>query len=142
MPLIYSEGYDKALKRLRKEIDEPFKELDCLPFATDAQFNSFDRQDKVICLPDTRVDLLQEIYDWADGQDERCLFWLNGMAGTGKSTIAHTIARKYFEEERLGASFFFSRGGGDVSHASKFLTSIAVQLTDNIPSNPNSNLKP
>ncbi|KAH9204386.1 hypothetical protein DL95DRAFT_471533, partial [Leptodontidium sp. 2 PMI_412] len=134
MPLIYGEGYDKALKRLRKEIDEPLKELDCLPFATDAQFNSFDCQDKVICLPDTRVDLLQEIYDWADGQDERCIFWLNGMAGTGKSTIARTIARKYFEEERLGASFFFSRGGGDVSHAGRFLTSIAVQLADNIPS--------
>jgi hypothetical protein len=56
------------------------------------------------------------------------------MAGTGKSTIARTIARKYFEEERLGASFFFSRGGGDVSHAGKFFTSIAVQLADNIPS--------
>jgi hypothetical protein len=56
------------------------------------------------------------------------------MAGTGKSTIARTIARRYFEEERLGASFFFSRGGGDVSHAGKFLTSIAVQLADNIPS--------
>ncbi|CZR52554.1 related to WD40-repeat protein (notchless protein) [Phialocephala subalpina] len=134
MPLIYGEGYDKALKRLRKEIDEPLKELDCLPFATDAQFNSFDRQDKLICLPDTRVDLLQEIYDWADGQDERCIFWLNGMAGTGKSTIARTVARKYFDEERLGASFFFSRGGGDVSHAGKFFTSIAVQLADNIPS--------
>jgi uncharacterized delta-60 repeat protein len=37
-------------------------------------------------------------------------------------------------EERLGASFFFSRGGGDVSHAGKFFTSIAVQLANSIPS--------
>jgi hypothetical protein len=32
----------------------------------------------------------------------------------------------------LAASFFFSRGGGDVSHAGKFVTSIAVQLAENI----------
>jgi hypothetical protein len=108
--------------------------LDRLPSAAGAAFNSFDRQQDPTCLPDTRVDLLQEICDWADGQDERCIFWLNGLAGTGKSTIARTIARRYCKEERLGASFFFSRGGGDVSHAGKFFTSIAVQLANNIPS--------
>ena len=55
------------------------------------------------------------------------------MAGTGKSTIARTVARKYFEKKRLGASFFFSRGGGDVSHAGKFCTTVAVQLANHIP---------
>jgi hypothetical protein len=71
---------------------------------------------------------------WADGQDERCIFWLSGLAGTGKSTIARTIARKYYEEERLRASFFFSRGGGDASHAGRFFTSIAVHLASKSPS--------
>jgi len=33
----------------------------------------------------------------------------------------------------LAASFFFSRGGGDVGHADKFVTSIAVQLAHNVP---------
>jgi hypothetical protein len=79
------------------------------------------------------VDLLQEIYNWADGQDRRCIFWLSGLAGTGKSTIARTVARRYFDQNRLGASFFFSRGGGDVSHAGKFCTSFATQLARNIP---------
>jgi hypothetical protein len=55
------------------------------------------------------------------------------MAGTGKSTIARTIARKYYELKRLGASFFFSRGGGDLGHAGKFFTTIAMQLADNSP---------
>jgi hypothetical protein len=54
---------------------------------------------------------------------------LNGLAGTGKSTIARTVARKYSENGQLGASFFFSRGGGDVGHAEKFFTTIAVQLS-------------
>jgi hypothetical protein len=104
------------------------------PFATDAPFNSFSKQHAPICLPDTRVDLLREIFDWADGQDERCIFWLNGLAGTGKSTIARTVARTYFDQKHLGASFFFSRGGGDVSHAGKFVTSIAVQFANSVPS--------
>jgi hypothetical protein len=80
----------------------------------------------------TSIHILQglnkQITAWADEGDEKCIFWLNGMAGTGKSTIAHTIACKYHNENHLGASFFFSRGRGDVSHAGKFFTSIAVQL--------------
>lgn len=50
------------------------------------------------------------------------------MAGTGKSTIARTVARQYYERGCLGASFFFSRDRADVSHAGMFFTSIAVQL--------------
>ncbi|OCK72916.1 hypothetical protein K432DRAFT_314325, partial [Lepidopterella palustris CBS 459.81] len=102
-----------------------------LPYAVDAPFNAYHKQHEPICLPDTRVDLLQEIYTWANGHDERFIFWLNGLAGTGKSTIARTVARKYFENDQLGASFFFSRGGGDVGHASKFFTTMAVQLAKN-----------
>jgi hypothetical protein len=104
-----------------------------LPYAADAPFNSFAKQHEPVCLPDTRVDLLDEIYTWADGPDERCIFWLSGLAGTGKSTIARTVARKYYDGQGLAASFFFSRGGGDVGHAGKFVTSIAVQLAHSVP---------
>jgi hypothetical protein len=55
------------------------------------------------------------------------------MAGTGKSTIAQTIARACYEKSRLGASFFFSRSGGDAGNASKFITTIALQLAVHIP---------
>jgi len=47
------------------------------------------------------------------------------MTGTGKSTIARTIAREFDNQKRLGASFFFSRGTEDQSHAGKFPTTIA-----------------
>jgi len=56
------------------------------------------------------------------------MFWLNGMAGTGKSTIARTVAREWARKKRLGASFFFSRGHGDLARASKFFTTLAHQL--------------
>ncbi|CAG8982452.1 hypothetical protein HYALB_00014077, partial [Hymenoscyphus albidus] len=147
MPLLYGEGEVKAFQRLREAIDKPLKALTSslgskkdllrqLPYADEAPFNTYHRQHEPACLHNTRVSVLQEIYDWADGkdrQDERCIFWLNGLAGTGKSTISRTIARRYSEQKRLGASFFFSRGGGDVSHAGMFFTSLAVQLSINVP---------
>jgi len=105
-----------------------------LPYARDAPFNSYTKQHDPTCLKNTRVEVLREIYEWADGRDERCIFWLSGLAGTGKSTIARTVARTYFDQNSLGASFFFSRGGGDISHAGKFVTSIALQLASSIPS--------
>jgi hypothetical protein len=111
--------------------------LSRLPFATHVPFNSYERQHEPACLPDTRVDLLQEIYDWADGQDgqdQRCIFWLSGLAGTGKSTISHTVACRFNGQNRLGASFFFSKGGGDVSHAGMFFTTLAGQLAFTVPS--------
>ena len=111
----------------------PDSPLNHLPYAVDAPFDSYHRQHELTCLKNTRVDVLRQIFDWADGQDERCIFWVNGLAGTGKSTIARTVACEYSERKRLGASFFFSRGGGDVSHAGKFFTSIAVQLANNAP---------
>ncbi|KAG9229947.1 hypothetical protein BJ875DRAFT_173440 [Amylocarpus encephaloides] len=54
--------------------ENPLKDL---PFATNAPFNSSSHQHEPARLPDTRVDLLQGIYDWDDGahrQDERCIF--------------------------------------------------------------------
>jgi hypothetical protein len=43
------------------------------------------------------------------------------------------VAAQYHAKSRLAASFFFSRAGGDVSHAGKFITSIAFQLASSIP---------
>jgi hypothetical protein len=101
-----------------------------LLYATDAPFHAAKWQHEPTCLPDTRIHLQQQIHDWIDGNDGHTIFWLNGLAGTGKSTIARTIAHNCFQQGRLGASFFFSKGGGDISHASKFFTTIAAQLSE------------
>ncbi len=103
--------------------------LEKLPTSAAAPFNCYDRRHDSDCIPNTRVDLLREIREWADGGDKRPIYWLRGLAGTGKSTIARTIAQYYYKRRRLAASFFFSRDiGGDVRHARKFFTSIAAQL--------------
>jgi hypothetical protein len=63
-------------------------------------------------------------------EEKSCIFWLSGWPGTGKSAIARTTARKFDEQGCLAASFFFSRGGGDSSHAGLFVTSIVRQLAE------------
>ena len=55
------------------------------------------------------------------------------MAGTGKSTIARIIAHKFHQLNSLGASFFFSRGAGDLGRAVSFVGTLAHQLTDALP---------
>ena len=44
------------------------------------------------------------------------------------------MAQRFLDQKRLGASFFFSKGGGDVSNARKFFTSLSVQLAFSVPS--------
>jgi hypothetical protein len=54
------------------------------------------------------------------------------MAGTGKSTISRTVAQSFADKGQLGASFFFKRGKGDRGNATRFFTTIAVQLATKV----------
>ena len=60
--------------------------------------------------------------------DKPPVYWLNGLAGTGKSTIAQTIAERVFAEGQLGASFFCSRDFEDRSNLHIIFPTLAVQL--------------
>jgi len=72
--------------------------------------------------------LLHHIKGWATDQSGKSVFWLNGAAGTGKSTIARTVARAFADQQLLGASFFFKKGEGERGEAKRFFTTIATQL--------------
>jgi hypothetical protein len=133
IPIMYGEE-DHASYRLRRAIEnKEHANLDhyvtMLPYAKEAAFNSLEDQHESVCLNDTRTELLEYISQWIEGDDERCIFWLKGMAGTGKSTVARTVARKYHRVLLVG-SFFFSRGGGNRSKADKFVTTLARQLAN------------
>lgn len=83
------------------------------------------------CLEGTRVDLLGEIRDWIRQVDEPAppIFWLNGMAGTGKSTVAYSVAREAEKDDSLGACFCFSRTeGAELANPKIVFTTLAYQL--------------
>jgi hypothetical protein len=65
---------------------------------------------------------------WATASDSSCVFWLNGLAGTGKSTIARTLCQRLDAQGLLGASFFISRDQSERRDASNIVRSIAHQL--------------
>ncbi|OQE62988.1 hypothetical protein PENNAL_c0253G00080 [Penicillium nalgiovense] len=113
----------------RSEVDFAIMELESYKttFALSLQV------DQTECLPGTRIDLLREIEEWAKSPHGKCIFWLNGMAGTGKSTISQTVASRLQEQQLLGASFFFRRGEEDRATAKKLFPTLTEQLVISIP---------
>ena len=74
-----------------------------------------------------------EIEHWLMGEQEQRIFWLNGLAGTGKSTIAQTFAEMTFADGKLGASFFCSRDFEDRSNLHVIFPTLAFQLANKYP---------
>ena len=85
------------------------------------------------CLKKTRENVLNEIEKWTEDSEMSQIFWLNGLAGTGKSTIAQTVAECLFAGGRLGASFFCSRGVEDRSDLQLIFPTLAFQLAQIYP---------
>ena len=92
-----------------------------------ASFDSWKRKAATPCLPGTRGVLLDRIYEWGDSRDDRAVFWLHGPAGSGKTSIATTVAEKYAKENRLAGSFFFSRDQADCRSVDRVIATIAYQ---------------
>ncbi|KAG8946414.1 hypothetical protein FRC04_011860 [Tulasnella sp. 424] len=112
----------RAAKRLAQTLV-----IDKLPRAQ-ARHDSASRVGANPCFQGTRNSILQEISAWIDDPNAPPIFWLSGMAGIGKSTIAHTIAEQEDKKHRLGASFFFSRDEADRRNPHLVYPTIAFQL--------------
>ncbi|KIJ41240.1 hypothetical protein M422DRAFT_255747, partial [Sphaerobolus stellatus SS14] len=69
----------------------------------------FNRKDHQACMDGTRVSLLGDLLAWATDANSHHVCWLNGLAGTGKTTVTESFCRILARKEMLGASFFCSR---------------------------------
>jgi WD40 repeat protein len=76
------------------------------------------------------VKLLSEIRTWIDSQASERIYWLNGLAGTGKSTIAASVCEDLDRHQQLCISFFISRKAPDLRSAQKAIHTIACQLAE------------
>jgi len=61
------------------------------------------------------------------------ILWLYGAAGAGKSAIAHTLAEICEQYGFLLATFFFWKSAAERSDISRFVATIAYQITRAIP---------
>ncbi|KAG9120579.1 WD repeat-containing protein 38, partial [Ceratobasidium sp. 392] len=105
--------------------------LNGLPKSTEAKYSSAKSHSlgRNGCTPDTRVDVLKLLRHWAhDGQSQK-IYWLNGMAGTGKTTIAYSLCEQLKRDGQLAASFFCSRQLPSCRDVVLILPTIAYQLS-------------
>ncbi|KAL4938543.1 hypothetical protein BDV06DRAFT_215029 [Aspergillus oleicola] len=99
-----------------------------LPIIREAIYDSYANQHEDSCLPGTSTGVQSRILEWADSTEGKCIFWLNGMAGMGKSTIARTVARSLDDKKQLGASFFFKRGEAGRCDGRRLISTLTQQL--------------
>src|SRR5258708_5681874 len=136
-----------------------FKELNKIPHTDRAGYDSRRQSAQARCLEHTRTEVLQEIRHWiapstqadpavsditiepttviaVDSSSDttvKPIYWVNGLAGIGKPTIARTVAKDAKNRNLLGASFFFSRQEKELSGANLFIPTISYQLAQSHP---------
>ncbi|TFK58557.1 hypothetical protein BDN72DRAFT_806396, partial [Pluteus cervinus] len=79
------------------------------------------------CLEHTKVSTLADIQDWAHSTVEP-VFWLHGPAGTGKSTVAATVASQLERNGRLAAFYTCSRDQKTLGNPLQLLRNICYRL--------------
>jgi hypothetical protein len=77
--------------------------------------------------------VLQSIEDWEADSTTTRVYWLSGVAGSGKSTIAQTFAQSADSRSRLGASFFCSRDFDDRRNIRLIIPTLAYHLAHQYP---------
>jgi hypothetical protein len=89
------------------------------------------------CTPGTRVKILEDITKWANDSSSGSprVFWLTGQAGSGKTTIAYTITKRFEKGGNsellhtvLGGNFLCSRQFGETRDLTRIVPTIAYQL--------------
>ncbi|MCJ1288448.1 hypothetical protein MMC26_007806, partial [Xylographa opegraphella] len=150
MPLLYAEGREKALKRLKREIREH----------ADDQDLSLNEEQKRILLDSLRFDQIDarqmtiknahaktckwllkrsEYLDWLDAdrlKEHNGFLWIRGKPGTGKSTLmkfAVTHARKTMKSKVVTAFFFNARGEAMEKSTVGTYRSLLLQLLEQLP---------
>ncbi|KAF8694677.1 hypothetical protein AX14_001956 [Amanita brunnescens Koide BX004] len=116
-------------------------QLESLPRARKALYNADVGDSNTLtrepCTPGTRIAILNRIYQWAQDSSPNSprIFWLAGDAGSGKSTIACSVAGHFDIDETkseaqniLRATFFCSRQFEETRKQKYIIPTIVYQL--------------
>ncbi|KAH7318916.1 hypothetical protein B0J17DRAFT_686223 [Rhizoctonia solani] len=93
-------------------------------------YNSWasDRAKRRQCAEGTRVQELDCLRAWVRDPSSSVIYWINGMAGTGKTTIAYTLCSELEATGELAASFFCTRLIPECRNVQLIIPAIAYQL--------------
>ncbi|KAG8748801.1 hypothetical protein FRC11_011869, partial [Ceratobasidium sp. 423] len=119
----------ETLKDVKEQVAS--SRIDRLSPSLSARYNSAEADVKFkrqACTPGTRIKVLGGVLDWAHNGDNGSIYWLNGMAGTGKTTIAYSVCDKLSAEHKLAASFFCSRLREECRMVERIIPSITYQF--------------
>ena len=83
------------------------------------------------CRPDTHARILQDIEEWLCNA-RQAVYWLHGATGTGKSSIARTVAQRH-QDSRLAATFLSGKKTASDDYQ-KLIPTLAYQIANKIPS--------
>ena len=103
--------------------------VNSLPRASKATYDSKHVNDISMCHKNTRTSVLGKIADWIQDDDNKSVFWLNGMAGIGKTTIARTTLEQNKDNKQIMlASLFFSKDDARARDPLLVFPTLAYQL--------------
>ncbi|KAJ7030702.1 hypothetical protein C8F04DRAFT_961250, partial [Mycena alexandri] len=98
--------------------------------------HKFPDQSKSLCAPGTRVQIQGEILKWLSPMcsTRKRIFWITGIAGSGKSTLSATLVDNLRKKGTpVAAQFFISRNIPETTNPDKIIPTIAQQLAESFP---------
>ena len=83
------------------------------------------------CMDGTREMLLEQVIDWVTkepGQKESNTYWIYGLPGIGKTSLAHSICARLHKENHLAGAFFCRRDDASLSEPRNILPTLIYKL--------------
>jgi len=94
---------------------------------------------ELCCMGGTRGSILNQITAWVtNGQGQEDIlpstpYWIYGLPGIGKTSLAHSICRKLDEQKQLAGAFFCRRDDTNSSEPRNILPTLIYQLAKTFP---------
>jgi len=89
---------------------------------------------KLCCMEGTRETLLNQIMVWATNESYTSnLYWIHGLPGIGKTSLAHSICKKLHNKQRLAGAFFCQRDDANMSELRNILPTLISKLAEIFP---------
>ena len=86
------------------------------------------------CMEGTREKLLNQVMAWAANESDMSnIYWIHGLPGIGKTSLAHSICKKLHNTQRLAGGFFCQRDDANMSDIRNILPTFIFKLAENFP---------